>query len=365
MRFLIGTLPLLFLALWLYSNEVEAYSLGVLLFATPLFPYSLLYYSHVLVAVLIYMAFRLIYDSHRTLPEQCFKAGLLCGFALLCSFSSIVPLIIFGICTSFTESRDRTRRFLFYFAGVAPFIIILAVYNQLIFGSPFAFLSHYELSYSTFSSLYEFSVSPSHGLFFFSPILIFSLFAFFASEHGGTTRHFVKIATIVFTFIAVIGFAEKYGGESVGAINLIIIIPLMLDSFFDGEVEDYPSYFRGLLFAVSFLFCTIPMLTYSFSPMELQFPHNSFWQPLLFETNWFMPTILNAFGFANNIWTILPAILLLILAIYFVWRDAKFPLKFAIGLLAGTLVVGSYMFLLKVEVKSSKPFRKSIVQKKS
>jgi hypothetical protein len=362
MRFLIGTLPLLFLGIWLYGNEVEAFSLGVLLFATPLFPYSLLYYSHVLVAVLIYMAFRLIYDSQKTLPERSFKAGLLCGFALLCEFSAIVPLIIFGLCITFTDPRDRIRRFVFYLAGVSPFIFIFAIYNQLVFGSPFAFLSHYRLAYPTLSSLYEFSISPSHGLFFFSPILLFSIFTFFASEHGGSTRHFVKIAAIVFTFAAIIGFAEKYGGGSVGARHLIIIIPLMLDSFFDGEIEDYWSYLRGFLFIISFLFCTIPMLTYAFAPPELQFPHNSFWLPLLYENNFFTTTIANTFGIINNIWTILPAMILLALAIYFVWRDAKFPFKFAVGLLIGILLVGSYMFLFDLKEKAAKPVREKIVQ---
>ncbi len=346
LRLIISSLPLLLLAFWLHSSEVDAYSVGVLLFATPLFPYSLLYYSHVLVAILVYFAFRLIYDERRVFPERCFWSGLLLGFCILCSFSAIIPLIIFGIGLNFTEPRERIRRVIFYISGFAPFIFILAVYNQLVFGSPFAFASHYELTYPTLSSLYQFLISPSHGLFFFSPILIFSVFTFFDSEQSGFKRHRIKIATIIFTFIAVIGFAEKYGGESVGARHLIIIIPLMLDSFFDGEIEDYPSLWRGFLFVISFLLCTIPMLTYPFAPTDLQFPHNSFWQPLLYENNWFMLTLVNTFGLINNIWTILPAIVLLLIAIYFVWRDAKFPFRFAVGLLTGILLVGFYFFLL-------------------
>ncbi len=137
----------------------------------------------------------------------------------------------------------------------------------------------------------------------------------------------------------------------------------MLDSFFDGEVEDYPSYLRGCLFIISFLFCTIPMLTYAFAPPELQFPHNSFWQTLLYENNFFTLTLANTFGLINNIWTILPAMILLVLAIFFVWRDAKFPLKFAIGLLLGILIVGSYMFLLDLESKTAKPSINKIITK--
>ena len=62
MRFCLGTLPLLFLAIWLYQKDIDEFSLATLLFATPLFLYSLLFFSHVLVAVLIYFIFRLLFD---------------------------------------------------------------------------------------------------------------------------------------------------------------------------------------------------------------------------------------------------------------------------------------------------------------
>ncbi len=360
MRLLISSLPLLLLAFWLNGYEIDAYSIAILLFATPLFPYSLLYYSHVLVAVLVYLAFRLLYDAERVFPERCFWAGCLLGFSLLCEFSVIVPLIIFGFGLNWTESRERTRRVIFYLAGFAPFVIILLVYNQLIFNSPFAFLKHYELALPMLSSLYEFTLSPAHGLFFFSPVLILSLFTIFDSEHSGYLRHRVKNAAIILTFVAVIGFAENYVGESVGARHLIIIIPLLLDSFFDGDVEDYPSFLRGSLFAVSFLFCTIPLLTYAFAPSALSFPHNSFWQPLLYDAQFFTLTLPNTFGVINSIWTILPAVLILIAALYFVWRDAKFPFKFVVGLLTGILLVGGYMFFPNLEPKAAKPLREKI-----
>jgi hypothetical protein len=291
LRFVIATLPLAILAIWLIGMEVDAFSLGVLLFATPLFPYSLLYYSHVLVAVLIYFAFRLIYDTRRVFPERCFTAGLITGFAVLCEYSAVVPLIIFGLGLFLTDSRERTRRVTFYISGVAPFIFLLALYNQLVFGSPLAVFWQYELSFPSLSALYQFLVSPARGLFFFSPVLIFAVLAVFDSDDRGFRRHRIKLLTIVLTSLAVFGFAEKYGGAAVGARHLIIIIPLLLDSFFDGETEDFPSIGRGALFSVSFLMCTIPILTYSFAPTELQFPHNSFWQPLLYEANLFTLTL--------------------------------------------------------------------------
>lgn len=361
-RFILGSLPLLLMAFWLYGYEVDAYSLGALLFATPLFPYSLLYYSHVLVAVFIYFAFRLIYDTRRVFPERCFYSGVLAGLAFFCEYTAIVPAIVFGLGLLTTESRERFRRILFYLSGVAPFIFILAIYYQLVFGTPFAIFSQYEIIFPSLTGIYQSLLSPSRGLFFFSPILIFSILTFFTSQDRGFRRHRIKIATILITLLAIVGFSEKYNDWSIGARHIIIIIPLLLDSFFDGEAEEFPSLARGFLFAISFLFCTIPMLTYSFAPVELDFPHASFWRPLLFDSNLFAPTIANTFGLATSIWTILPAMVLLLLAIFFVWRDVRFPLKFTVAVLAGILFAGSYMFLLGPEGKESQMIRERTVK---
>ena len=365
LRLVIASLPLLILGIWLLGMEVDAFSLGVLLFATPLFPYSLLYYSHVLVAVLVYFAFRLIYDTRRVFPERCFWAGGLVGFAFFCEYSALIPLAIFGIGLLSTESRERSRRMLFYIAGIAPFLFGMALYNQLVFGSPVAMISQYELTYPTLNGVYEFLLSPSRGILFFSPILLFSFFAIFDSDDRGFRRHRIKLATVLFTFLAVVGFTEKYGGDAIGARHLIVVIPLMLDSFFDGEIEDYSSLWRGFLFTVSFLFCTIPMLTFPFVSTGLKFPHNSFWQTLLYDVNFFVPTLVNDFGVINSIWTILPVFALLLIGIYLVWRDAKFPFRFAVGILAGFLLVGNYMFLADLEPKEAQPMIKEVTKLKN
>ena len=361
LRFLIASIPLIILALWLYGMEVDTYSLAVLLFATPLFPYSLLYYSHVFVAILVYFAFRLIYDTRRVFPERCFTAGLLTGFAFLCEYTAVVPLVVFGLGLAFTESRERFRRMLFYTSGVAPFFFILAIFNQLVFGSPFATFYHYELDYPTLSGFYELLISPARGLFFFSPVLIFSLLAVFDSQERGFKRQRVKFITVILTILAICGFGSGYGGPAVSARHLIIVVPLLLDSFFDGEAEDFPSVFRGLLIAVSFLFCVIPILTFPFAPGALDFPHNSFWQPLLYDQNLYTLTVANTLGFENNIWTILPAMVLLLLAVYVVWRDVKYPFRFAVGIVMGFLIVAGYMFIPKLESKKAGPIVEKLV----
>ncbi len=357
LRFILCTLPLLLLAFWLYGKEADVYSIGALLFATPLLPYSFLYFSHVFAAVLVYFAFRLIYDTRRVFPESCFSAGFLIGFAFFCEYSAITPAIIFGIGLLSTEPHERFRRVLFYTSGIAPFIFALAIYYQVIFGTPLAIFSHVEIAYPTFSNIYRFLISPSHGLFFYSPILLFSVFTFFTSEDRGFRRHKVKIAAILITFLVTVGFAEQNLDGGFGARYLIIIIPMMLDSFFDGDVDEYSSLWRGFLISISVVFCALPLFTYSFAPEILQFPHNSFWQPLLIDSNWFTMTFANTFGASNNIWTILPAMILVLFAIYFVWRDSKFPFKFMVGVFTGFLLVGNYMFLFNLENEIAKPER--------
>ncbi len=364
LRFIIASLPLLILAIWLIGMEVDTFSLGVLLFATPLFPYSLVYSSHVLVAVLVYFAFRLIYDTRRVSPERCFHAGLMTGFALLCEFEAIIPLVIFGLGLTFTDSRERLRRLLFYFSGAVPFILVIAIYSQLVFGSPIAMLSNYEANMPGLSRLYALLVSPSSGLFFFAPVLLFSVLAVFDSSDRSFRRHHIKLVTIFLTFLAALTITARNPVPAIGASGLIIIIPLMLDSFFDGETEDFPSVGRGALFVISLLLCTVPVFTYSFAPSELSFPHNSFWQPLLYQAKEFTPTLAGAFGAQTGIWTILPPMILLVFAIFFVWRDAKYPVRFAAGILAGILLVGNYMFLISLEKQKAEPFLRKVEQLK-
>ena len=158
------------------------------------------------------------------------------------------------------------------------------------------------------------------------------------------------------------GFSATRTDWIFGGKYLIFILPLMLDSFFDSETEEYPSLWRGFLFTVSFLLCTIPALTYTFASPEFSFPHNTFWQPLLFDNLWFVPTLANVFGLPNNVWTILPAILLLLLVIYVVWRDAKYPMSFAVGILSAFLAVGIYMFVPSLDNPTAQKQRENVVK---
>ncbi len=346
MRFMLATFPLLILATWLVSYEVDTYSLAILLFCTPIFGYSLMLGGYLLTAVLVYFSFRLMFDTRRVVPTQCFLAGLMMGLAFLTEYSAFVALVIFGFSLIKTEPLERNRRVIFYFAGVFPAITVFFFFNWFVLGS--MFFPIYQLQLADSFSFAGTFISPARGLIFFSPIFFFSLSSVLDTTDSSFKRQKVKLITVLLTsfLIALTSFGESAG---LGAFRLIVITPLLLDAFFDGAIEDYPSILRGLLFTISFLFCTIPLLTFTFAPANLLFPHNSFWMPLMYEHEFFSLVLVNTFGFPKTFWTILPAIILLLIAIYLVWRDAKNPFKFFAGILLGLICVSAYIFIPKLD----------------
>lgn len=347
MRFFLSTLPLLLLVLWLYRHEADEFSLGALLFTNPLFIYSLLFFSHALAAVFVYLVFRILYDEKNVYPTKCFWAGLLAGLCVLTEYATVVPVLIFGFGLFFTEKRFLYKRLFWFVAGLMPFLALLLFYNYLLFGSPFPFL--YSINFGFPPSpqdIFLLLFSPARGLFFFSPILFFSVIAFFTSRERGTLRHTVKILAVLISILILCGHNGLENDWSAGARILIFIVPLLLDSFFDGETDEFSNVWQGIFFTVSFLFCTIPALTFPFAPPEFGFPHNNFWQPLLIRENLFAPN-LSAILFnlpAANLWTILPAVLLFLLAFYTVWQSARRPKRFFVGMVIGLILAGAYIF---------------------
>lgn len=375
MRFFISTLPLFLLAFWLYKREADEFSLAALLFATPLFIYSLLFFSHIFVAVTIYFAFRLLYDERFTKRRQALAAGLLAGLAVISEFPAVFPVLVFGIGLFFTDKRERNSRIYFYIFGGLPFVIALMLYNYALFGSPFSMSYAYEsfpewaevagqgvfgIGVPSLANLYLLLFSPSRGLFFYSPILILSVVNFFRSKERRTLRHRVKIAAIFVSILLLSGHGAAHGGWGFGARYLIFIVPLLLDSFFDGEIYESSNIWQGFLFGLSFLFCTIPALTFPFAPPEFQFPHNDFWASFLISEGWTTPNLLNVFGFSATLWTLIPVFVLLIIALYFVYENMRRPKRFALGLLFGAVIFTVYIFLPNLDDKE-KEFRRATI----
>ena len=378
MRLVIGTLPLLLLALWFHRKGANEFSLATVLFATPLFLYSLLFFSHVFVAVVVYFAFCLLYDSDRATPKKCLWAGLLSGLAVTCEFSSLFAILVFGAGLLFTGKRERYRRVAFFVLGGVPFAILLLVYNNSLFGSPFSVSYAHEsfpewaevasqgvfgIGVPTPSNAFLLLLSPARGLLFFSPILILSAILLFTPREKVTLRKRVKIWTVVLSFLLMCGHGAAHGGWAMGARYLILILPFLLDSLVRGDLARFSVPLRGALFAVSFLLCTIPALTFPFAPPEFSFPHNNFWRPLLVNEHWFTPTLGNALGLPASGISLLPVLLAFLGVICLVCRNARQRNGFVLGVLAGFVVVGTYAFLPNLDDKETQFRRATIAER--
>lgn len=360
LRLLLSTLPLFLLAGWLFSSEVDAFSLGTLLFATPLFPLSLLYTSNIFVAILVYLAFRIIYDFDRVLPTRCFTAGLFLGICFLCDFRAALPILVLGAGLLFTSGKEIGSRLGLFALGVLPFVLLVTAYAWLVLGSPWEAVPFQHFQVPDLYTFFEALVSPARGLFFYSPVLIFSVFAIFTTKSGGSLRFGVKYSVIVLSLVLSVFWNGGESGFAVPAAGLSIAVLFLLDPLFDGEADEYPGLWRGFFFVTSVLFFAIPALTFPLAPVRLLYPHNSFWGVLLFEELAFTPGLAGWIGYSSLWFAIIPAALIAI-AVIAVLRTARYPLRFAAGALVGILLVGMYVFFSDLEPRRAAPFIKEAI----
>lgn len=360
MRLFVGTIPVLLLGFWLSRQKADAISLSTFLFATPLFLYSLLLFSHALVAVLIYFAFRFLFDGTKPGLKQCVGAGVLSGLAVASEFPAIVAVAVFTIGLALMKGRDRTRRLLLFVAGGFPFAVALMIYNYQLFGSPFA-LSYMHESFAEWAEVSNRGVlgvsfpspgnaflllfSPSRGLFFYAPILLFAAASLGAPRFRKSLRQRVRLGAIAATVVILCGHGAAHGGWSSGPRYLILIIPLLLDTLFVKEIHPHPHLSKGGLFGVSLLLCVLPALTFPFAPPEFSFPHNTFWGKFLFSEHWVTPTVANLIGVPPIIWTLLPVALLLLVVVLLVGQQNPQPLQFFVGAGIALVLVGAYLWL--------------------
>src|SRR5262249_52460126 len=132
-----ATLPLLLMALFFSraaqerGAESTAFATATLLFATPLFAYGLLLFSHALVAgVLLYLRDR-----------GGLAAGALIGIAVMSEYPIAIAASVLVVGLAVTKQWKRLALVL---AGGAPFAVALALYQRAAFGSVLASPYTYE-----------------------------------------------------------------------------------------------------------------------------------------------------------------------------------------------------------------------------
>ena len=295
MRWFGATIPLLLLALIMARAAEEQRGNGevaavVLLFATPLFAYGLLLFSHVVTGAALFGAWWLLFvrrtgaqpvPAGRAESPPYVLAGALIGIAVASEYPMIVPAAILVIAA--------WRRLPAIALGGAPFAIFLGIYHKLAFGSPFALpighdtnpgflaLSHhglYGLGTPSVEIVLRTLFDPARGLLLFSPILILCVF-------GRPKLPRVALATLILVPISIVaiysGYPNWYGGWNIGPRYVLSAIPFLV--FPIAFVEE--RWFVSLLIGMSAATVVPLTLTFPFPDRGIAFPWATLAWPLL------------------------------------------------------------------------------------
>jgi hypothetical protein len=291
MRLAAATLPALLLALLLEGAAVRLgatpararFAAAALLFATPLFAYGLLLFSHALVAACLFGAWAAFFVAGER-PRRDLLGGALLGLAVLSEYPAAIPAAILVGCAVAVSPR----RLLAIAAGGAPFAAGLAAYDAVCFGSPFALSSGFEraaafrglaasgifgIGAPSATVLLRLLLDPSKGLLLFVPLLLLWPWAFPAargrvSRPGGLALVLVPLSLLVLYA----GYPNWHGGFTVGPRYLVAALPFLVFPFAfraGGALE------AGLAGA-SVLACVGTTLAFPFVPPGFALPWGSF-----------------------------------------------------------------------------------------
>lgn len=299
MRWSGATLPVLLLMLAFrqaarrlgVEDAQIARGLVVLVFATPLFAYGLLLFSHALVAACLFSAWSFLYLSNGS-PRRSGAAGVLIGLAIMSDYPAAVAAL-FLIAPLLRRRHLRTLAAVL--AGTLPFTILLALYHHAAFGAVFRLPGQYEL-YPQFRELASrglFGIqwpAPAHlggllfdaskGLFILSPILLMGLLSLrSAVRHLSRPAVFTLVAVPASIVLVYAGYPNWHGGWTVGARYLVPAIPFLV----------FPLLFEpwrpltGWLCGWSVAAVTLSSLVFPFVPPAYPVPWGTFTMPLLRE----------------------------------------------------------------------------------
>ena len=294
MRLFGATLPAGCLALVLFHAAVRfgaspsraASAAFALLFATPLFTYGLLLFSHALVAACLFGGWVALFvpgDPSRSFLRD-LAAGALLGLAVISEYPAAVPAGVLFLCAVV----PTPRRALALAAGGAPFAALLGAYDLACFGGVFELSSAHERAplFHSLASAGLFGISlpsprivlrlladPSKGLLVFSPFLLLWPGAFRATRaataFGGRLALVLAPLSLLLLYA---GYPNWHGGFSVGPRYLVAALPFLVFPFAFRE----GGFLESALVGASTLAVCATTLAFPFVPPGFALPWGSF-----------------------------------------------------------------------------------------
>ncbi|PIO00523.1 hypothetical protein COT72_00405 [archaeon CG10_big_fil_rev_8_21_14_0_10_43_11] len=230
-------------------------------FATMLFTYSRTLFGSALGALLSFSAYYLISEHE----DKQFLAGMLGALAIVADLLSGIVLVVI-----FVQVLYRRKNIVHFLAGCFAGILPLLVYNIIIFGTPFDILNAYadplywpgepglskEFSFSisgSFNTAVRSLFYPYRGLFFYSPVLLFGLFAVPKMLRKEKAHALAFLGVFVLLVLLLTQLKTWWGGLVFELRHFTVLIPffaLPLVRGFEGNKK--PLFFSLLLISLFF-----------------------------------------------------------------------------------------------------------------
>jgi len=258
--FLAVSLPAAMLAPFLYlfvrllnrkRGTAFLVTMGICL-GTPLFKYGTAFYGHTLAAVFFFLAF-LIWVRIRqksTAPLfSVFISGFLMGFTLITEYPTAILLFTLSIYIFVTlygiQQHWNWKIYAALFLGFGVPVLLLALYNLRVYGSPFT-VGYLHEADSTFREahatsfmginlpnalvMYYMTFHPMLGIFWQSPVLLLGFVGWgFMTSHKEARLEMTFSLVSVLLFISVIsGYYMWWGGVAFTPRHLVPILPLFV-----------------------------------------------------------------------------------------------------------------------------------------
>lgn len=292
-----ATLPVILLTLWVASvarrsgcSELRTgTAVTIMLFATPLFCYGLLFFAHALSALTLFGAWAMLFATDRK-PSADYAAGALIGLAVLCENPNAVPGAALIVCAI---SQLRLRGLVRVIAGGLPFAAILCAYNYLAFGSPFAVAYLYDrdpyvrtifhsgafgLGAPSMVYLHDMLLDPGKGLLVLSPVVVIALAGIVRARRALSLPAFVALLVVpLMLVLAISGYPFWHGGRNIGPRFIVPIVPFvaLLIAFAEQTLVEV------VLLGASAATMATMSLVFPFIPTVYAVPWVSFSWPLL------------------------------------------------------------------------------------
>jgi hypothetical protein len=215
--------------------------------ATPARAFAGQFFSHQLVAALLFGAFLLLYRARHDGTSTAFVlfAGLLLGWSIISEYPTALIALALGV-YALTSPRGGRRLATLVAIGATPALLIAALYNTLAFGGPlntgYSHLAGPEVfrtgqgqgllgvTAPHLDALWQTTLGPYRGLFLLAPVLLLAVPGFVAlwrrADWHAESRLWLAIVAIYALFT--ISYFAWDGGYSLGPRDFLPALPFLM-----------------------------------------------------------------------------------------------------------------------------------------